>query len=117
MRPFPKNFELVSFFECEPDVLDKDIPWAYNELIFNSKSKNGTLHVKMVTGSEIMDVSWTQDGNTVLFLKLKGVLSLQITDDQKFDTLIAGFRNQDVDDLVIKIRPVISVSWGYDDQS
>ena len=32
MRPFPDNFELENFFECEPEVLDEDMPWACNEL-------------------------------------------------------------------------------------
>jgi len=115
MRPFPENYELESFFECEPEILDKEVPWAYNELTFKSKSDNGILEVKMVTGSEIMEVSWYQDSQIALNLKLKGVLTLQIIDEVKLDTLVASFRNQDTDDLVIKIRPVISISWGYND--
>jgi hypothetical protein len=116
MRPFPENFELESFFECEPEVLDKDVPWAYNELLFNIEAENGKLQVKMVTGYELMDVIWKQGEYIVLNLKLKGVQSLQIKDEKKYDTLVASFRSQDVDDLIIKIRPVISVTWGYDDQ-
>jgi len=116
MRPFPENFELESFFECEPDILDRDVPWAYNELTFNSKAENGILKIKMVTGSEIMDIIWYQGNHTVLNFKLKGVHSLQVVDEIKYDTLIAKFRNQDTDDLIIKIRPVISIAWGYNDQ-
>jgi len=47
MKPFPDNYELESYFECEPKILDKkDIPWAYNELVFKSKAENGTLQVR-----------------------------------------------------------------------
>ena len=67
-------------------------------------------------GSELMDVIWTQEENTVLNLKLKGVLSLQVIDENNLDTLTAMFRNSFVKNLVIKIKPVISISWGYNDQ-
>jgi len=63
-----------------------------------------------------MDVIWTQEENTVLNLKLKGVLSLQVIDENNLDTLTAMFRNSFVKNLVIKIKPVISISWGYNDQ-
>ena len=116
MRPFPENYELESFFEREPEVLDKNAPWAYNELVFKAQAENGTLQVKMVTGYEVMEVSWTQGSYEVLKLDLKGVQTIRVCDEKKLDTLIASFRNQDVDDLVLKIRPVISVTWGYDDQ-
>ncbi len=116
MRPFPENFQLESFFEGEPEVLDKDVPWAYNELVFNVTAKNGNLKVKMVTGCELMDVIWKQGEHTVLKLELKGIRSLQVMDEKKYDTLVSSFRSEDVDDLKIKIRPVISITWGYDDQ-
>jgi len=116
MKNFPENFELESFFECEPEVLDKDIPWEYNELTFESESENGVLIVKMEMSSELMNIEWHQNNHIVLNLKLKGVYKLQVLNETKLDTLLLEFRNQDTDDLIIKIRPVISVSWGYNDQ-
>jgi len=117
MRPFPDNYELVSFFECEPTILDSEIPWAYNELTFETKSENGILIVKMISGYEIMEINWIQDKTKVLHLDLKGVMSLRVEDENHCDTLIAGFRSNDVDDLVIMVRPVISIKWGYNDQT
>jgi len=116
MRPFPENYELVSFFENEPTILDHDIPWAYNELTFESKSENGILVVNMISGYEIMEINWIQDKRKVLHLVLNGVMSLRIEDESNCNTLIAGFRNSEVDELVIRVRPVISIKWGYNDQ-
>jgi hypothetical protein len=115
MRPFPENFELESFFECEPEVLDKNVPWAYNRLKFLVEASNGVLLVEMEPGYETMYVVWRQGENTVLELKLIGVMSLQITDEKRYDTLIAKFRNNDTEDLVLKIRPYIKLTWGYND--
>jgi len=116
MNYFPENYELESFFECEPTVRDKKIPWQYNELVFNAKAENGTLEVNMEMGSEKMNIFWHQNNYIVLNLKLNGVQTLQVLDEKNLDTLVLQFRNQDISDLVVKIRPVISVTWGYNDQ-
>ncbi|MFQ3248148.1 MAG: hypothetical protein ACI9SP_004808 [Arenicella sp.] len=116
MKPFPKEYELESFFECEPSILDKDVPWGYNQLTFRSESSNGSLKVLMEPGYETMHLSWMQGSETVLELNLKGVLGLEIKNEAKLDTMIVSFRSNDVTDLVIKNRPLISVYWGYNDQ-
>ena len=116
MKNFPENYELVSFFECEPDILDDDIPWEYNEITFHSKSENGTLDVKMYMGSEKMSVVWSQNKKNVLDLSLSGTQTIEVIDQSKMDTLIVKFRSDTVKNLVIKIRPFISIVWGYDDQ-
>lgn len=119
MHQFPENYELVGFFEVEPEVLDKDVPWAYNELTFNSSSSNGSLTTKMVTGSELMNICWCQDGNEVVNIDLKGVLSLVVgspTNEYEINTLVVGFRDANVSKLIIKLRPHISIQWGYNDQ-
>jgi len=118
MRPFPEDYELIGFFECEPEVLDSNVPWAFNQLKFESKSKNGTLIVEMETGTEVMRLKWFQDGNIIVNLDLVGVCQLEIggpSNNNKDNTLIAGFRDKNVDALVLKIRPFISIDWGYND--
>jgi hypothetical protein len=119
MHQFPENYELVGFFEVEPEVLDENVPWVYNELTFTSNSSNGSLITKMVTGSELMNIRWLQHGNEVLNIDLKGVLSLVVgssTNEYEINTLVASFRDPNVSKLFIKIRPFVSVSWGYNDQ-
>ncbi|MEC0268121.1 hypothetical protein [Paenibacillus anseongense] len=34
MNPFPEDYELIALFESEPIVLDNEIPWYYNYLLF-----------------------------------------------------------------------------------
>ena len=116
MRPFPNNFELESFFECEPKVQSEELPWAYNELEFNSSSVNGELYTKMITGSEIMYIKWSQKERNVMDLTLKGVLSLQLSEKDNYSTMVIQFRSHETSDLIIKIRPYISITWGYNDQ-
>ncbi len=115
--PFPENFELIAFFESEPDVLLDQNPWQYNELTFNAKSDNGTLNVVMMTGSERVEVKWMQGDKIVCHLDLWGVKYYKILDKDKYDTLIMGFSAPDVQDLVIRIRPYISIVWGYNNRS
>ncbi|WP_028886825.1 hypothetical protein [Teredinibacter turnerae] len=119
MHQFPEDYELIGFFEVEPQVLDADVPWAYNELTFNASSSNGSLTTKMVTGSELINICWYQDGNEVLHIDLKGVLSLVVgspTNEYEINTLVISFRDKSVSKLFVKLRPYISVRWGYNDQ-
>ena len=114
--PFPEDFELEAFFECEPEVFFDQIPWEYNELIFNAKSENGTLNVEMITGSERVHLIWTQGEHVVCQLDLWGVMDYKVLDKAKYDTLVMSFRDSEVQDLIIKIRPVISIVWGYNNR-
>lgn len=34
LNPFPEDYELIALFESEPIVLDNEIPWYYNYLLF-----------------------------------------------------------------------------------
>ena len=118
MRPFPEDYELLGFFEVEPTVLDKEVPWAYNELTFKTEASNGILETRMQTGSEIMEIKWFQDNNLVLHLELVGVFKIEIGDGNngiEHNTLVASFRNDDIDKLIIKVRPYICFKWGYND--
>ncbi len=33
MLLLPDEHELIGFFEAEPELLDTDVEWAYNELV------------------------------------------------------------------------------------
>src|SRR5208283_956792 len=41
---FPEKWELVSFFESEPEVLDPGQPWMYNKLTFKYQKEEHILH-------------------------------------------------------------------------
>jgi hypothetical protein len=36
MKPFPDEWKLLDLFEVEPRLLDPDVPWAYNEMTFET---------------------------------------------------------------------------------
>ena len=84
MRPFPDDYELIGFFESEPEVLDPNVPWAYNELKFESKASNGVLHTVMQTGTEVLELKWYQDDQLIVYLDLVGVSQLEIGDGRKY---------------------------------
>ena len=119
MRPFPEDYELLGFFEVEPKVLDPEIPWAYNELFFTSTAPNGVLETKMESGHEVIEFKWFQNGNLSLHLNLVGVSKIEIGNSSTViepNTLVATFRNSDLEKLIVRIRPFISFKWGYNDR-
>jgi hypothetical protein len=36
MNPFPEDWELLAFFESEPTIEDRDVPWFYNCMTFET---------------------------------------------------------------------------------
>ena len=113
MTPFPEQYKLEYIFKTEPDVLDVDVPWAYNQPTFTTEAKNGKVKVKIEPGYETVGIVWTQKNRTVLELELIGGLSITIDDDKDLDTLIVTSRESKVHDLVLRVRPFISVRCGF----
>ncbi|KAA9353045.1 hypothetical protein [Larkinella humicola] len=41
---FPEDYDLISFFEVEPEVLDTDVPWFYNTITFQKQYADELLY-------------------------------------------------------------------------
>ena len=74
MEPFPKAYELISFFEGEPSVLDPGIPWAYNALRFETVVGEDRIACDLEPGMCAFMIRWNRGGVEVLNLDLHGFL-------------------------------------------
>src|SRR4029434_642095 len=93
MNPFPEEWELLSLFESEPAVVDRQVPWAYNCLIFETTRGDDHIRCEIEPGYEIIRLTWWHGTHDMLFLDLHWVRALRVVTSGGKDCLIAIFRD------------------------
>jgi hypothetical protein len=112
----PESWELISFFESEPALLDPDQPWFYNRVTFRLERDGKVIEAGIEPSDRLFALEWkAPDGATRLRLDLNGVDRLAVEEDQGRAVLTASFPESSAFyDLRLQVRPHISVSWGID---
>jgi hypothetical protein len=114
MDPFPKEHELISFFESEPELLDKQVPWAYNQLRFEVRQGEDYIVCEIEPGYEQLRIRWQRGGTEVVTLDLNTVVGLVVEAEGGGETLVAMLRDPHLHDLRFRLRPKPHLEWGTD---
>lgn len=112
----PEPWQLISFFESEPVLLDPDQPWFYNRVTFTLERDGEVIEAGIEPSYRLFALEWkAPDGATRLRLDLNGVDRLAVEEDQVRAVLTASFpESSPLYDLRLQVRPHVSVSWGLD---
>ncbi len=118
MNPFPEDFELMEFFESEPNskFIEKDVPWYYSQLDFLFKDGDELLQcIILPSYSELTLIFYTKTN-----LRYKstycGVSNLKIEKHKNHDNLIANIANFEGENnqiLKIRLKPFIQIEQSY----
>jgi hypothetical protein len=111
MQPFPKEHDLIRFFECEPVLLDRGLPWAYTRLTFLSDRGDDRIACEMEPASEIFDFRWSRNGEEIIRLDLNWATGLELDFTDGHERLRVCFRSPAIGPLEIQLRPTIHVQW------
>ncbi len=112
MNPFPEEWELLALFESEPTIADRDVPWFYNRLTFETKRGTDEVRCAIEPGQETLEINWRQNGKEKLRLELHWVNGLRVFTGGGKDYLVASFRNNHLYPLEFHLKPGISLRWG-----
>ncbi len=112
MSLFPKEYDLLSLFECEPTQLDnptKELPFYYNESTyqFSNGEENFSVTISPSYGEVKIQVTQTTSSILLSLLDLKRVMKFEITADKK-DTasVLLTIVNEDSQQLIeIDFKP------------
>jgi hypothetical protein len=115
MNPFPKDWELIGLFECEPECLDADIPWCYNQLTFRTSRGDDQITCIISPGYEELQWEWRQNGLKITELNLHSVAGLDVMFENGKESLIAHFRDKFLIPLVLQLKPHINILWGTEE--
>lgn len=113
MTSFPEEYELLSFFEVDPKVLDEGIPWMYNSLTFEKLLENETLVCVFSPAYGEVDLKLIQNGVDKLVLNLSAIDKIEILKEKKQEHLKIKFK-EDVPfkNFLLAIKPEVRIIWG-----
>jgi hypothetical protein len=111
MNPFPEEWELLALFEAEPTVLDRDVPWFYNHLTFDTTRGHDHVQCEIDPSCEILTLNWWHAEKLQLSLELNWVRELCVVTGDGTDMLRASFRDPYLLDLEFQLKPTICLRW------
>jgi len=110
MKPFPDKFELISFFESRPALLDPHVDWYYNHLTFITTDNADRIECEIEPANLLMKLRWYRDGSELVNLNLEVVTGLKIENRGGKESLRATFsETSGIGSLLIQLKPSIHV--------
>jgi hypothetical protein len=112
MKPFPELHELLGFFEVEPTISERDVPWFYNQLTYETVRGEDSIYCAIEPGEGQLCFVWMRKEELVARLELDAIASLYVESDRGVEKLIAKFENSAILDFELQLRPTVHVRWG-----
>lgn len=112
MKEFPEDYELLSFFETEPEVLDKEMKWYYNTLTFSIERSDEKVTVYISPAYGEIEIFWERNDVLMIHWKLFNIQSVKIEkkDDKEYMRIIST--NEFMDDCFFFMKPSIKLIGG-----
>jgi hypothetical protein len=115
VNPFPEDFELLSIFECAPEVLDTDIPWFYNTLTFRGKRDELNYLIKISPAYGCLEVRIGDPSQPITHLSITEVSALRLHEGHGEAVLMASFSPDSGRGILkIRLRPHLSIEWPFE---
>jgi hypothetical protein len=81
------ELELMTFFECAPAQLDRDVPWPYDCFTYEFHSPTESLKFEIHPAMPTVELSVVKDGETVFTLSADTPLDVRVHLDAERETL------------------------------
>lgn len=112
MNTFPEEWELLALFEVEPTITDRDVPWYYNRLTFETTRGDDHIRCEIEPGYEKLNIVWWRGAKEKMTLELNWVNGLRVVTGGGTDYLVASFREKHLLDLEFHLKPEVRLRWG-----
>jgi hypothetical protein len=112
MDPFPQLHELLGFFEAEPSITERDVPWFYNRLTYETTRGENQIVCSIEPGYGQLCLIWTRENALVARLELDDILSIYVDSERGVEKLVAKFGAANVLDFEFQLKPTIHIRWG-----
>lgn len=116
MDTFPEEYELIGFFESEPEVTDRDVPWFYNHLTFKTQRGEDSIVCEIEPVYGQIDLTWRRSNQEIATFALKDISELYINPGPGEEFLTAKFKNKYILDFEFYLKPQVRVQWGNEEQ-
>ncbi|MEO1081759.1 MAG: hypothetical protein AAFY29_19530 [Pseudomonadota bacterium] len=114
---YPEEWEFISFFEAEPSHIDpiEVVPWFYNGPTYETQRDGYSIKFALNPASCQFELEILCNGNPFVLLSGERIESMKITTLQSTEKMVITFEERGPPyllDLVLQLKPVVSVTWG-----
>lgn len=112
MLELPEEYELIGFFECEPQLADKQIPWCYNNLIFTLSREQDIVRCEITPSYGELKLSWKQNGLQRADFQLNHLkgLSVHLGAHDEYMT-VTGEGTEPSVIMKLRVKPFVSIEF------
>jgi hypothetical protein len=115
VKPFPKDYELLSIFESDPELSDADVPWFYNTLTFRGEWEGQKYLIMINPSYGQMEVRFGDPSSPFTHLSITEVLALRLHEGHREAVLMVSFSPDSGRGLLkIRLKPKLSIEWVFD---
>jgi hypothetical protein len=110
---FPDDWELINFFESEPDVRDPSSPWLYNHLEFAVARDHQRLHAVITPSYGKFLFKCYSDNELVFDLEFHSVDECSIHSESGGQYMLLRFPEKlKMKDVILFLRPRVRITGG-----
>ena len=107
-----QEWELLSFFEAEPEFLDPEVPWAYNDALYRVRVKQNIVSFAVQPAYRDVRLILSIDDLNVYELSAMGVADVRYRKESGIETIeiLLHERNS----VVLSLKPHVQIrqEWG-----
>ena len=108
----PEEHELLSFFEVEPTLLDKNSPYYYNQITYDVHSEGEHVKVELSPSYDELIITWKQRDITRFHWKFENIEQFSIEKSSKGEYIKLHFHSEEIADTYLWIKPNFKVVGG-----
>lgn len=113
MEEFPELYELLGFFESEPEITDRDVPIHYNRLTYRTVRGENKIYCAIEPAYRQIVLIWENAENLVASLNLEQISCLRVVSERGSEKIVVNFAPKtNLLDFEFQLKPSIHVKWG-----
>lgn len=110
---FPDNWELINFFESEPEVLDPGSPWLFNTLEFRYRNRDERILARIRPSYGEFNFKYYRADDAVIDLELHWIDACRILKEREKEYMLLRFLPKArMKDFLLFLKPGIRCIGG-----
>jgi hypothetical protein len=113
IKNHPELYELLGFFEVEPEFSDSDLPWFYNRLTYQTQRSENKIICSIKPSNGEINLTWERAGVLVASFSFNQICGLKLITENGVEKMILEFSSSsNLLDFELQLKPNIHVKWG-----
>jgi len=102
-----KDYELLGFFEVEPELFEEDVPWIDNDSVYKVNRGDVDLSFAIQPNERDVRIIMSQNGKILYELNTTGVKDVKVLNEKKFELLEIKINEEQ--SIILSVKPEISI--------